>query len=186
MLAVGGQSNKVPPGQMQHPTNGKAEHFDDQEKKWTSVDSWPYSVQRSNLKSTFTLGNYFTTNVFDLKSDWTAYHASVFLFDSFYIVGGKESGKDKNSLIARLDAASWKWLKAGKMAVARVDYSVTWVNSKLAIIGGHKYSEVCELQERSFTCKVKIGIETGSDQAGKVKYLKLPLIFVVDNDYNAC
>ena len=129
----------------------------------------------------------FYSNVFDLKSDWTAYHASVFLFDSFYIVGGKESGKDKNSLIARLDAASWKWLKAGKMAVARVDgYSVAWINSKLAIIGGHKYSEVCELQERSFTCKVKIGIETGSDQAGKVKYLKLPLIFVVDNDYSAC
>ena len=128
----------------------------------------------------------FSSKVFDLKSDWTAYHASVFLFDSFYIVGGKESGKLRSSLIARLDATSWKWSKAGKMSYARVNHSVAWINSKLVIIGGYQYSEVCELQERSFTCKVKIGIETGSDQAGKVKYLKLPLIFVVDNDYSAC
>ena len=58
LLAVGGQSNKVPPGQKQHPRNGEAEHFDDQEEKWTSVDSWPYSVQRSNLKSTVCLHFY--------------------------------------------------------------------------------------------------------------------------------
>ena len=71
---------------------------------------------------------------------------------AFYLFGGYPS--DNNSVIARLDAVTTVWSKAGTLVTGRNFHNAIFDGENFLIIGGDGdfKTEVCSLSGQSITC----------------------------------
>ena len=74
------------------------------------------------------------SNCNDLKQDYITAYASIYIGESFYIIGG--NGPTPISTIGRLDSTTWSWSFAGKLNAGRSAHSVIEVHSNLLVVGG--------------------------------------------------
>ena len=110
------------------------------------------------------------------KDEFISSFASVFINGKFFIIDGLADGGFPNT-IARLDATTWLWSRAGRLNNARYAHKAIWVNSKLAVVGGAgtRPTEYCDLVNDEFIC---------TDQKSVfVQYEYYPLLFAVTDDY---
>ena len=121
----------------------------------------------------------FSSDFDSVKDHFVAHYASVFINGNFFIIGGWADGS-YSSTIARLDAATWSWSRAGRLNTARDNHGAIWINSKLVVVGGWGTypTEFCQWENEEFTC---------TDQKSTLKdYAYYPLLFAVSDDYKNC
>ena len=108
-------------------------------------------------------------------------YASVVINGDFFIVGGRyNTGDSMTAIIARLDATTWSWSRAGQLNTARSHHAAIWFKSKLVVVGGRgeKPTEFCELIDNQFTCV---------DQNSTLEdYFATPLLLTVSDDFRNC
>ena len=108
--------------------------------------------------------------------------SSIFVIDSFYIIGGRIIGGFLNTIV-RLHTITWKWSQAGIMSSVRRGLSVIWVpeSSKLVVAGGKEKNptEICELSSGNFTC-------VANQTSILNDYARWPLLFIVSDDFIDC
>ena len=102
----------------------------------------------------------------------------MYLKKSFYIIGGWETRS--SSEITRLDSTSFTWSSAGHLNYARIGHSVSFVDSKMIVVGGvgNLKTEICELDKSQFICH--------SQDSSLDKYVYTPLVFIVNDQYKNC
>ena len=119
---------------------------------------------------------------------WIAYYASVFINGNFFIIGGEQArwkfSVRSTSIIARLNAATWSWSRAGQLNIARYHHGAIWVKSKLVVVGGgaileeENYPiEFCSWENEEFSC---------TDKSTLTNRNNYPLLFAVSEDYKNC
>ena len=72
----------------------------------------------------------------DLDQDVIYAYASLYLGNSFFIIGGGKRGGEPVSVIGRLDSTSWSWSPAGNLKIGRTGHNVIESNSRLLVVGG--------------------------------------------------
>ena len=106
-------------------------------------------------------------------------HVSVFINGNFFIIGGW-TRQDFLKTIARLDATTWAWSRAGRLNNARDDHGAIWVNLKLVVVGSGRDArptEFCDLDNDEFIC---------TDQESILDDYYGTLLFAVTDDYKYC
>ena len=147
-----------------------------------------FNCSESELQTYRTgFNNVHYTVYFDsVKGSFIYGYASVFINGNFFIIGGWTTpwaghwGENSNT-IARLDAATWSWSKAGQLNTSRRGHGAIWINSKLVVVGGYaltKQTEFCDLANDEFTCTYQ--------QSILEDYAYYPMLFAVSDNYRNC
>ena len=103
------------------------------------------------------------------------YYAVVYNERAFYVFGGK--GASDSKTIARLDAETTTWSKAGTLVTGRSGHGAIFDGEKFLIVGGvgSLKNEVCTPVDKTMTC-VEQSITLDS-------YRYYPELFLVGENY---
>ena len=102
------------------------------------------------------------------------YHDSA-----FYIFGGQTYSNLYQQTIARLDAETRTWSKAGSLKIGRRDHGVIFDGEKFIVVGGYNggavENEVCTLIGTSMSCEASTNKLNG--------YWYYPELFLVPENF---
>ena len=165
--------------------NLKAEMYLTEAGQWFTLDDYPdeyignIDYPDDNPDESESKETFLSFKAYLIPSEATSYlrsYAVVYHQRGFYIFGG--TNDSPQNTIARLDANTKTWSKAGSLITSRHAHGVIFDGDNFLVIGGAFGSfnnEVCTLNNSTMTC---------TEQSTALEnYQYFPELFLVDENY---